>query len=621
MRHHLSSRVHGLLPEGRLLPEDVWRRRHRLVVQVALVQAVVLAGLGVLQGYSPLVALAAATAVGLPLTVAVLPAPVEGRGIRAAAATLSVMLGCAHFVFLLDGVTEAHFLFFVMVGLVSLYQDWVPFGVALLVVLLHHGAFGAMFPHSVFGHGAGHQAPWVWAGIHAAFVLAASAVHLASWRLNEQQGLRDPLTGLANRTLLIETAERLLCKPGPVSVLVDEVDDFKDVNDARGHAAGDELLVAIGERLRGCVRPGDEVARLGGDEFAVVLADGPDGAGALGERMLAALADPVLIGGRPLGAHVSVGVAHTDTTGDRSALTLLRNADLAMYMAKAAGKNRQVVYARGMAQAAKNKVQLLEDLPAAAGAGQLELHYQPTIDLSDGRTVGYEALIRWNHPARGTVPPGEFIPLAEEGGQIVEIGRWVLEQATAQAAAWSRRAGRRIVMAVNISPRQLAEDDIVAVVEQALRASGLDPHLLTLEVTEGVLVRDVDAVVEKLGALRALGVRVAIDDFGTGYSSLSYLRRLPADIVKIDRTFVQDLGDGGQSTTLVASIVELARSLGLEVVAEGVETPAQHALLHRLACSHAQGYLFGRPLPATDQDPGALQPFAAAGAGGLRVAG
>ena len=405
-----------------------------------------------------------------------------------------------------------------------------------------------------------------------------------------------------------------------MSLLVLDVDDFKDVNDARGHAVGDALLIAVGERLRGCLRSGDEVARLGGDEFAVVVADGPEAAQALGDRMLAAMAAPVLVGGRPLGAHVSVGVADTETTGDRSAVTLLRNADLAMYMAKAAGKNRQVVYARGMAQAAKDKVQLLEDLAAAAVAGQLEVHYQPTIELSFGRTVGYEALLRWNHPSRGPVSPAEFIPLAEEGGHIVAIGRWVLEQATAQAAAWSRRAGRPIGMAVNISPRQLAEDDVVAVVEEVLGASGLAPHLLTLEVTEGVLVRDVDAVVGKLAALRSLGVRIAIDDFGTGYSSLSYLRRLPADIVKIDRSFVQDLGEGGQAATLVASIVELARSLDLEVVAEGVETTAQHALLRRLSCSHGQGYLYGRPLPAADHDPAAAQTFATIGFGGSRAA-
>ena len=601
MRLDLSARLRAVLPEGRLLPDDVWRRRHRMIVQVALVQAVALAVLALVRGQHPLFALLAAAGVALPLVVAALPAPREARGIRAGAATTSVMLGCALFVYLLDGLTEAHFLFFVMVGLVSLYQDWVPFGVALLVVLVHHGAFGALFPQSVFGHAEGHRDPWIWAAVHAAFVLAASAVHLASWRLNEQQGLRDPLTGLANRTLLVETADRLLDQPGPVTVLVVDVDDFKDVNDSRGHAVGDELLVAVGERLRACLRPGDEVARLGGDEFAVVLAAGPETARRLGERMLSALANPVLVAGRPHTPHVSIGIAGTATAEDRSALTLLRNADLAMYLAKAAGKNRQMTYADGMAQAAETKASLLEDLAGAAAAGQLEVYYQPTIDLAAGETVGYEALLRWHHPTRGAVPPADFIPLAEEGGHIVEMGRWVLTEATAQGARWSAAAGRPIGIAVNLSPRQLQDDDVLQTVEEVLRASGLPASQLTLEVTEGVLVHDVDAVVAQLTALRALGVRIAIDDFGTGYSSLSYLRRLPADIVKIDRSFVKDLDNGGRSTTLVASIIELARSLRLEVVAEGVETRAQQDVLETLACSHAQGYLFGRPLPAADQ--------------------
>ena len=601
MRLDLSARLRAVLPQGRLLPDDVWRRRHRMIVQVALVQAVVLAGLAVVRGHHPLFVLLSTVSVAMPLVVAGLPAPREARGIRAGAATMSVMLGCALFVYLLDGLTEAHFLFFVMVGLVSLYQDWVPFGVALLVVVAHHGALGAVFPQSVFGHAEGHRNPWLWAGIHAAFVLAASAVHLASWRLNEQQGLRDALTGLANRTLLIETADRLLDRPGPVAVLVVDVDDFKDVNDSRGHAVGDQLLVAVGERLRSSVRPGDEVARLGGDEFAVVVAGGPEVARRLADRMLASLATPVMVAGRPHTPHVSIGIAGTASAEERSALTLLRNADLAMYLAKAAGKNRQMTYADGMAQAAETKADLLEDLAVAAGAGQLEVYYQPTIDLALGATVGYEALLRWHHPTRGAVPPADFIPLAEEGGHIVELGRWVLAQATAQAARWSAETGRPIGIAVNLSPRQLQDDDVLRTVEEALRASGLPASQLTLEVTEGVLVHDVDDVVTQLSALRALGVRIAIDDFGTGYSSLSYLRRLPADIVKIDRSFVKDLDNGGRSTTLVASIIELARSLRLEVVAEGVETREQQDVLETLACSHAQGYLFGRPLPAGDQ--------------------
>jgi diguanylate cyclase len=598
----LRDRLNAVLPEGRLLPDEVWRRRHRMIVRIALAQATVLGAVALFRGEAAQVALLEAGAVALPVVVAVLPR--VGRAVKAAAATTSLMAASMLLVYLMHGLTEAHFHFFVMVGLVSLYQDWVPFGVALLVVLAHHGVVGTLFPHAVFGHSAAHHNPWAWAGVHGAFVLAASLAHLAAWRLNEQQGLRDQLTGLANRTLLVETTDRLLQeRTGPVTVLLLDIDDFKAVNDSRGHAAGDQLLLAVGERLRGAVRPGDVVARLGGDEFAVVVANGPTTARKVGERMLVALADPVLIDGRPLGIHVSIGLADTGTAGDRTSGTLLRNADLAMYMAKAQGKNRLVRYADGMAQAARDKVELTEDLAVAVSAGQLRVHYQPTISLADGETTGYEALLRWQHPTRGLVPPAEFIPLAEEGGHIVGIGRWVLLQATEQAAVWSRESGRPIDVAVNLSPRQLADDDVVLAVGDALRASGLPPRQLTLEVTEGVLVRDVDHMVDQLRSLRALGVRIAIDDFGTGYSSLSYLRRLPADIVKIDRSFVAELGTGGRSTTLVASIIELARSLHLDVVAEGVETTEQHAVLASLSCSHAQGYLFGHPQPAGDQQP------------------
>jgi diguanylate cyclase (GGDEF)-like protein len=386
-------------------------------------------------------------------------------------------------------------------------------------------------------------------------------------------------------------------------VLLFDLDDFKDVNDSRGHAAGDQLLTTVSRRIEGCVRSVDQVARLGGDEFAVVVAGSARTAAEVGERVLAALADPVVVDGRAIHVRVSIGVADSTSAGDRSAGTLLRNADLAMYLAKSSGKNRVVVYAEGMERAAQSKAELITDLDSAVAEGQLAVHYQPTIELAEGVTTGYEALLRWQHPTRGPVPPMEFIPLAEESGAIVEIGRWVLTEATGQAARWSREAGRPIDIAVNLSPRQLVDDDVVATVRAALAGSGLPAGQLTLEVTEGVLIDDVESVVDVLLALRGLGVRIAIDDFGTGYSSLSYLRRLPADIVKIDRSFVQDLGSGGRSTTLVASIIELARSLELEVVAEGVETEEQHAVLGRLACSHAQGYLFGRPRPAAVQDP------------------
>ncbi|SDY78015.1 diguanylate cyclase (GGDEF) domain-containing protein [Geodermatophilus africanus] len=588
------------LPEGRHLPHEVWHRRHRAVLRVAAAQAGGLGVLALLLGRSPLIALLLALAVAYPLVFTALPG--AGRGLRSAAATASLLAASVVLVYLLEGLTEAHFHFFVMVGLAALYQNWVPFGMALVVVLAHHGVVGTLLPHAVFGHGSAQHSPWTWTLVHGAFVLAASLAHLAAWRLNEQQGLRDPLTGLANRTLLLETTARMLAqRSGPTSVLFLDLDDFKDVNDSRGHAAGDELLTTVSERLVGCVRSVDQVARLGGDEFAVVVAGSAQTAAEVGERLLGALVDPVVVDGRPVHVRVSIGVADSTTAGDRSADTLLRNADLAMYLAKSSGKNRVVVYAEGMELAAQSKAELITDLDSAVAAGQLAVHYQPTVELAEGATTGYEALLRWQHPTRGLVPPLEFIPLAEESGAIVEIGRWVLTEATAQAARWSRGAGRPIDIAVNLSARQLIDDDVVATVRGTLAASGLPAAQLTLEVTESVLIEDVEAVVDSLRALRGLGVRIAIDDFGTGYSSLSYLRRLPADVVKIDRSFVQDLGSGGRSTTLVASIIELARSLDLEVVAEGVETEEQHAVLGRLACSHAQGYLFGRPRPAAAQ--------------------
>lgn len=269
-----------------------------------------------------------------------------------------------------------------------------------------------------------------------------------------------------------------------------------------------------------------------------------------------------------------------------------------MYLAKAQGKNRLVVYADGMAEAARRRAGLAQDLAVAVEAGQLRVHYQPTVRLADGRTTGFEALVRWEHPDRGLVPPAEFIPLAEETGAIVDIGHWVLREALRQGAEWTAASGMPLRMAVNLSPRQLHGRDVTAEVAAALEESGFPAEQLTLEVTEGVLVRDVDAVVGQLEALRALGIRIAIDDFGTGFSGLSYLRHLPADIIKIDRSFVMDLPRGRSAVTLITSIVELARTLGLDVVAEGVENEEQRLALADLQCGSAQGYLFARPEPA-----------------------
>jgi diguanylate cyclase (GGDEF)-like protein/PAS domain S-box-containing protein len=422
------------------------------------------------------------------------------------------------------------------------------------------------------------------------------------------QAFHDRLTGLANRALFEDRVEHALSRARrdaqPLAVLFLDVDDFKTINDSLGHIAGDSLLVEVSQRIQSCVRPGDTVARLGGDEFAILLEEPADlrtGAD-VSRRILAALEEPFGLHGREIFVGASIGIAASES-GREHAVELLRNADVAMYSAKADGKGRHEVFRPSMHEAVLGRMELGSDLQRALDRNEFVLHYQPTVDLESGRVTGFEALVRWQHPERGLIMPNEFIPAAEETGAIVPLGAWVVREACARAAAWaSEHGGERLTIGVNLSPRQLQDPDVTRVVRQALRESAIDPRRLVLEITESAMIRDLETSLGRLFELKSLGLRLAMDDFGTGYSSFSYLRRLPIDILKVDRSFVEGLGTRAQESAFAAAILTLAGELGLGTVAEGVERPEQVEELRALRCSMAQGFLFAPALTPGEVD-------------------
>ncbi len=418
------------------------------------------------------------------------------------------------------------------------------------------------------------------------------------------RALRDDLTGLANRALFSDRVTHALSRaqrrPGPNAIVYLDLDGFKGVNDTLGHAAGDLLLKEVARRLQACVRPQDTVARLGGDEFAVLLEDASENEAVLvARRIIAAGAEDVDVAGRHVRTRFSVGIAVADATpeGHVDADELVSRADAAMYAAKTEGAGSFEVFDPGMRAAALERVSLKHDLQWAVEANELQVNYQPIIRLADSRVVGFEALLRWNHPKRGVLPPAEFIGLAEESGLIVSIGSWVIREACLQARHLADAYPERgpLGMSVNVSTRQLQHPGLVEDVVAVLAESGCDPHLLTLEITESTSVSDPEATISRLKELKDLGVRLAIDDFGTGYSSLSYLRRFPVDQLKIDRSFVAGLGHNDSDTAIIASVIGLAHAMGLEAVAEGVESVGQMEHLTRLNCDHAQGFNWCRP--------------------------
>jgi diguanylate cyclase (GGDEF)-like protein len=422
------------------------------------------------------------------------------------------------------------------------------------------------------------------------------------------QAYHDALTRLANRSLFLNRVAHAISRAPrghkPSAVLFLDLDDFKKVNDSLGHAAGDELLVASASRLATCVRPGDTIARLGGDEFAILLEQiqGIEDAVQIAERITNAMRNSFRVQNREVFVGVSIGIAEisTDLTPD----DVLRNADLAMYFAKGSDKGRYAIYAPEMHEQLVDRLELEAELRAAVDADQIEIEYQPIVHLTTGELYGAEALVRWHHARRGDVAPSRFVAIAEETGLIVNIGRTVLRSACTQARQWrrERERARHLRLSVNLSGRHFQEPSIIDDVHDALRVSGLEPWALTLEITESVLMQRSDTTLEKLRALKSLGVMLAIDDFGTGYSSLGYLQRFPIDILKIDRTFVDAVGLEDADPVLVRAILALGRTLRIETIAEGIERSEQRDGLRTLGCQLGQGYFFSRSLKPADFD-------------------
>jgi diguanylate cyclase (GGDEF)-like protein len=479
---------------------------------------------------------------------------------------------------------------------------------------LHHGQerMGALdlyrtIPGSL--NAASMSAAQTLADVAAAYLLNAQArAELrASADRSRETSLHDSLTGLPNRVLFLERLEHAVQRGRrsgtTAAVLFVDLDRFKAVNDQHGHGVGDELLIAVAERLTAVLRPGDTLARLSGDEFVVLCEDLDTEAtvARIAARIGHAVGAPFVLSAHRVEITASVGIAFSGR-GDQLSERLLEDADTAMYQAKRKGGARhQIVDLRERDRGAQLD-RLERDLHEAPGRGELRTEYQPIVDTRDGRVAGVEALLRWDHPSRGLVTPAVLVPLAEQSGLITEIGRWVLEQACPDRHRWRNGEIDELTMSVNVSAHQLMAPDYAAGVAAVLARTDTEPRLVTLEMTESVFVQDSERALVVLNELKLLGVTLALDDFGTGYSSLNYLKRFPIDIVKIDRGFVVDMEYDGASQAIVFAVIELAHTLGLTVVAEGVETAAQHEQLASLGCDSCQGYYFARPMPAADLD-------------------
>ena len=426
-----------------------------------------------------------------------------------------------------------------------------------------------------------------------------------------RQAFRDSLTSLPNRALFMDRLAHALTRTErrgeQLAVLFLDLDRFKVVNDSLGHGVGDQLLIGVSQRLAACLRPEDTIARLGGDEFAILLEDVKDERGptSAADRLTGELQQPFVVEGREVVITVSIGIAMS-TARRMTPEDILRDADLAMYHAKCKGKARYEVFDKSMNAPAQERMDLELDLRNAVARGEFVLHYQPVVELPTGRITEVEALVRWKHPQRGLLFPADFVGLSEETGLIVPLGRWVLHEACRQTRQWQLAApAMKLASSVNLSARQLQQPGLVEEIDAVLRETRLDPSALRLEITETVVMHDAPTTLAKLEALKALGVQLAIDDFGTGYSSLGYLKRFPVDTLKIDRSFVKGIGRDVEDSAIVRAVITVAKSLGLSVTAEGIETADQLDQLRTLGCDHGQGYFFAKPM-TSDRVPALL---------------